>query len=202
MLRPALGVLAAAALAACVSSETPGPSREALSGLRITETRVAYERADQPRWGAGETAFRRARGIDTPIDDAQSAALEARMAAPEARAFLRSTGERAFAQAVAERLGPRLSGPRPARLEVTVHDMRIPSEVERVVNPVAFIDASAVLREPGGGRVLATIPRRTALLPIGGGWVGALASTVLLPDPKIRLADAWVAGVANDLPAP
>jgi hypothetical protein len=178
-----LVVVSVAALAGCAAPNALTP--EQVASFRLSGVNVGFAPDARIMWGDGERAYAESKGVAAYASDTVANT-------PEGQAYLRNTIAAKVKGAMLDRLGERLNGSRPVRVEVTVTKFIVSSAIQRVIvggghqlmGDVSLVDAKT-------GETLAVRPELVAVVAAGQGVVGVLAEQMFNPQPVDELAKLY-----------
>jgi hypothetical protein len=172
-----LAWLLVAGLAGC-STVDNNLSAEQVASFRLGAVNVRYAADAKVLWADGENSYAKSKGVDP--------------ASPETQAYVKTTVATKIRDTMQSRIGERLTGSRPVRLEVTVKTFRVV-----LPNPLSPANASHVLEgevnivDAKTGEILASNPNVYGYAQSGGGIVGELLVDALLDGPADRVIRAF-----------
>jgi hypothetical protein len=140
----------------------------------------------------GEKTLAELRSTKTGAEAAAANANDAIINSPQCKQYLRDEASRRLQGVMQAYVGAELRGNRPVRLEVVVHELTIPSGVQRVVlggNPMIL--ASATLVDARTGTVIVAYPKLLAMAGAGQGVAGVLVEQFASDDLYDRVIMAY-----------
>lgn len=175
--RLVLVLLLVSVLAGC-STVANNLSPEQVGSFRLAAVNVRYADDAKVYWADGASSYAKSKGVDS--------------ASPETQAYVKTAIAAKIRDTMQSRIGDRLTGSRPVRLEVTVKTFRVVWP-----NPLAPTNASHMLNgevnivDAKTGEVLAANPDVYGYATSGGGIVGELIVDALLDGPADRVIRAF-----------
>jgi len=179
MFRLVSALLLALALAGCATvPNTLSP--EQVAGFRLTAINVSFADDARVSWLDGARRYADSKGLD--------------FQGPETQGYVRSAIASKVKEAMLRRLGDRLIGQRPVRVEVVLKSFNLASMVQRViiggshsaVAEISVIDAKS-------GDILLSHPNIVGVAVAGQGVVGVVVDNALMDEPIDRLTNALAA---------
>jgi hypothetical protein len=123
----------------------------------------------------GEKVLAELRATKEGREAVEASAKEAINNSPQCKQYQQDEASRRLQSALMGYVGPELRGNQPVRLEVVLHELTIPSAVQRVViGGTPAMSASATLVDARTGKVLLTYPKLLAIGFAGNGVAGVL----------------------------
>ena len=171
------------ALAGCATPNALSP--EQVATFRLTGMNVGFAPDARLWWGDGERAYAASKGVAAHASDTVANT-------PEGQAYLRNTIAAKVKGAMLDRLGERLNGTRPVRVEVVVKEFAISSSIQRVIVGGAHqMTGDVILVDAKSGETLAVRPDLIAVRTAGQGVLGVLVDNVLNPEPADELVKLY-----------
>ena len=131
----------------------------------------------------GEKTIAELRATKNGAEAVAASANDAIINSPQAKKYLRDEASRRLQPVLQAYVGAELRGNQPVRLEVVIHELTIPSAVQRVVlGGHPGIVATATLVDARSGKVIVTYPKLFAMAGAGQGVAGMLAEQFATDD--------------------
>jgi uncharacterized protein YceK len=177
MVRSLLALLLICVLTGC-STVANNLSPEQIGSFRLAAVNVRYADDARISWSDGANSYAASKGVDAD--------------SPETRAYVRSTIASKITSVMQRRVGDRLVGSRPVRIDVVVKTFMIPPIFMRVVgsNHQTFT-AEVNLVDAKSGDVLASNPDVYGFVAASPGVVGELVARALFDEPIDHLLDSF-----------
>ncbi len=174
--RAAVVAMLAFPTAGCITA-TNTLSPEQVSSLRLQAVNVQVAPNARIRWGDGERAFAKTKG-------AAGESVEFSADTEEGRAFVRNAVADRLHIAMVKTIGPELTGVRPVKLAVRVHEVDISPGIQRVIlGGDHAIAADVELLDAKTSTPLLSFPSYRALVKGGGGPIGVALDNLLRDEP-------------------
>jgi hypothetical protein len=183
-------IVAALSLAACASGYGERLDSGLVQSMKLERIDVSVAPDATFTWADGERAY--ARSIGKPEQEAEALATTA-----DGRAFMQSLASQRIRAAFERELGGRLSGKRPVRLVVIMHDVNVASAIQRIVIGGHYrMKATANLVDARSGEIIAGNPNVSVTALAGQGIGGALMDPAF-GEPIDRLASSLAGSYRN-----
>jgi hypothetical protein len=177
MYRWLLALSLASVLAGCFTVAN-NLSPEQIGSFRLAAVNVRYADDARVSWPDGASTYAEAKGVD--------------IASPEVQAYVKNTIASKITSVMQRRVGDRLVGSRPVRIEVVVKTFMIPPTFMRVVGSSHQTFTAAVnLVDTKSGDVLASNPDVYGFVAASPGVVGELVARALFDEPIDHLLDSF-----------
>lgn len=176
MLRIVKFSLVACALMALAGCQTVSNSLTAdqVKSFKLVGTTVVFDPEAAIWWGDGERAYAASKGID-------AAGADALAKTPAGKVYMHAQIAAKVKSAMEQKLGARLTGSRPVRVEVMVKNVTIASAAQRIiVGGTHMMQASVKLIDAQTGAVLLTHPGMLSASGAGQGLIGAAVDGMIL----------------------
>jgi hypothetical protein len=190
MLRIASLLLVLFSLAACTLGYGDKLDAGLAESLNVQQVSVSIAPDATFWWGDGERAY--ARSVGRSEFDASELGRT-----PEGRAYMHDLASRSIKAAFDRELVGKTKGRRPVRVEIVMHNVTVPSAVQRVLIGGDYrMRAAANLVDARTGQVIASNPNLTISALAGTGWLGA-AIDPAFGDPIDRLSENLATSYRN-----
>lgn len=185
-MRAGVILLLAALLAGCATAVENTLSPERRAGLKIESVKVTFAPDASLRWAEAESEFDRTKDPN----GGAAAYMRAELPSGERRAFIERKAAARITEAFQKQFAPSFRGTEPARVEVVVKTLDLPSGLRRVTlggNHMIAADITVVNAKSGQVILRASDFRTQAVA--GNGIGGVLLDQVIMSDPIDRAAD-------------
>lgn len=184
-MRGGVVLLLAALLAGCVTTAENTLSPERRAALKIESVKVTFAPNAALSWADAESEFDQTR---TSLSGA-AAYVRGEQPTGERRAFVEQKAVAKITEAFQKRVVPAFRGTEPARVEIVVKSLDLPSGLRRVVAGGNHrIDAEITVVDAKTGATILRAPDFQGLAGGNGGVMGVLVDQVF-PDPIDRAAN-------------
>jgi hypothetical protein len=179
-------------LAACATLPTNTLALNEVASYKLESVVVSAPPDAHIWWGDAEREFAEKHGekvlaeLKTTKEGREAAAAnpnDAIINSPQAKQYQRDEASRRLQAALMGYVGSELRGNRSVRLEVVIHELSVPSAVQRVVlGGYPTIVASATLVDAQTGAAIVAYPKLVALAPVANGLAGVLSDQMRSDD--------------------
>ena len=164
-MRVGVALLLAALLAGCVTTAENTLSPERRAALKIESVKVSFAPSARVNWSEAESEFDRSKN---PNDGLKAYVTAVPMTA-DRRAYIEKKAAARITDAFQQRVLPAFRGTEPARVEVVVHALDLPSGARRaLVGGDHRIDADIRVVNAKSGEVILQAPDFRGTSPGGG----------------------------------
>ncbi len=190
-------------LAACASLPANTLAVNEINSYKLESVAVSVPPDAKVWWGNAEREFAEKHGEKVLAelrttkegrDAIEASPKEAINNSPQCKQYLRDEASRRLQTALMGSVGPELRGTLPVRLEVVIHELTIPSPVQRVViGGVPGMSATATLVDAQTGKALLTYPKLLVFGAAGSGVAGVLFDQISSDDLYERVITNYAA---------
>jgi hypothetical protein len=174
-----------AALAGCVTAATNKLTQDDVATFKLAGVNVSVAPDAIIQWEDGVRAYGSAKAA--PDDQLAMAAQT-----PEAKAFVRSALATKIKPAFERRLAGKLTGHRPVRLNIVVHEFVVTSAVQRIlIGGGHHMVADAVLVDARTGATIVDYPNLRGIALAGNGVLGTAIDAAVAGDPTERVVNGY-----------
>jgi hypothetical protein len=171
-------------LSGCITVENP-LTAEQVAAFKLAGVQVSVADDAKIWWGDGERAFAATKGV--AAQDAEAIA-----ATPEGQTYLRRMIATKMKSAFEKELASHLNGTRPVVVNIVVREIRISSDIERIlIGGGHVLKADVALRDAKTGAVLASFNEQSTFAAAGQGIMGTMLDRLILPEPVDRVSAAY-----------
>jgi len=178
----ALAALVLAAGCASIPNNPLGLNRVASMRLETVDVQVAPDATVW--WGQAERDFAEKHGAEVAAElrktrvgaeEVEKDASSAVANSPAAQAYIRQEAARRLQAGLLREVSAEMHGQEPVRLEVTIHQVVMPSAAQRaVLGGQPMLNATVRLIEGGSGKEIAAYPNLAVAINAGNGVLGVM----------------------------
>jgi hypothetical protein len=180
-----VSVLLCAALAGCVTTASNKLTPDDVATLKLTSVNISVAPDAIIQWEDGVRAYGSAKAL---ADDQLAMAAQT----PEAKAFIGNALATRIKPAFEKQLLGKLTGHRPVRLNIVVHEFVVTSAVQRIlIGGGHHMVADAVLVDARTGATIVEYPNLRGIAFAGNGVLGTAIDAAVAGDPTERVVNGY-----------